>query len=325
MRVQIPVDFTEDEIAVTANIFFWHFANDLGAFINKFMTERDGNAWLQDLKTNDVNYRTFNIKDPAALLKDLAKFGGSKLRPAIHSKVERGFLKEYYEDLDALLGERNAWYHRQVQETKEELLDLIKTILRASIRLNLKIVEDCEAVKDVILNGHKPAVTPAQAATKAEPAPVPSAVPAPATAVDTAVIAVIAPEPIEVAPTVVAKDQEIEQAQAELVADIIEIAGNETSQIGDEVSEKLLSHSYVLHTTGEIRNRLSEELLSDVNPESATALGSFLISRKPSGGRIRITEEGVLCAFFDDKWGYLARVKSEDWFPDHLHNKTEKK
>lgn len=322
MRVQIPVDFTEDEIAVTANIFFWHFANDLGAFINKFMTERDGNSWLQDLKTNDVNYRTFNIKDPAALLKDLAKFGGSKLRPAIHSKVERGFLKEYYEDLDALLGERNAWYHRQVQETKEELLDLIKTILRASMRLDLKIVEDCEAVKDVILNGHKPVVTPTQtAANDVEHIPVPASTPAPASVE----VEMAADEPTEVVPSAEAREQEIEQAQAELVADIIEIAGNETSQIGDEVSEKLLSHSYVLQTTGEIRNRLSDELLSEVNPESAAALGSFLISRKPTGGRIRITEEGVLCAFFDEKWGYLAKVKPEDWFPDHLHNKAEKK
>ena len=322
MRIQIPNDFTEDEIAVTANIFFWHFANDLGGFINKFMTSRDGNTWLQDLKTSDVQYRTFNLKDPAALLKDLAKFGGSKLRPAIHSKVERGFLKEYYEDLDALLGERNAWYHRQVQETKEELLDLITTILRASQRLELQIVDDCIAIRNVILNGHpKPAVVVAPEVEPQSvvevPVPLVAAIPEVKATVTEPEVAVEAPELKPVDP------KEIEEA--ELIAEIIEIAGTETSQIGDEVSEKLLSHSYVLHTNGDIRNRLSDELLSDVNPQNAIALGSFLIARKPAGGRIRITEEGVLCAFFGEKWGYLAQVKPEDWFPNHLHDTARKK
>ena len=126
VRVQIPTDFSEDEIAVTANILFWHFANDLGGFINKFMTEKHGVTWLQDLKTSDAIYRTFNLKDPAALLKDLAKFGGSKLRPAINSKVERGFLKEYYEDLDALLGERNACITAKCRKQKKSFLILLR-------------------------------------------------------------------------------------------------------------------------------------------------------------------------------------------------------
>jgi hypothetical protein len=114
-------------------------------------------------------------------------------------------------------------------------------------------------------------------------------------------------------------------AEADLIADIIDIAATETSQIGEEVSDQLLSHSYVLHVNGDIRNRLTDQLLSDVNPQSAAALGSFLLARKPAGGRIRITEEGVLCAFFGEKWGYLAKVKPEDWFPDHLHIQLESK
>jgi hypothetical protein len=114
MRIQIPKVFTEDEIAVTANIFFWHFANDLGAFINNFMTEKNGPTWFQDLRANNAQYRNFNLKDPAALLKDLCRNGSSQLRQAIHSKVERGFQKEFYDDLEGLLGERNAWYHRNL-------------------------------------------------------------------------------------------------------------------------------------------------------------------------------------------------------------------
>lgn len=309
MRIQVPKEFTEDEIAVTANIFFWHFANDLGSFINNFMKQKYGPAWFQDLRANNAQYRNFNLKDPAALLKDLSRNGSSQLRQAIHSKVERGFQKEFYDDLEGLLGERNAWYHRNLPETTTALLDLITSIVRSSQKLGLPVVEDCLLIQRAIF---KPETE----------LPTDMAVETPIT------VEVVQPEPVVEIPAAPASEvieEVIKTPESALAAEIIEIAGIETSQIGDEVVGNLLSHSYVLHTTGEIRNRMSNELLSAVNPQSASALGSFLIARKPSGGRIRITEEGVLCAFFEDQWGYLAKVKSEDWFPDHLHHKAEKK
>jgi hypothetical protein len=315
MRIQVPTDYSEDNITVTANALFVHFANDLSSFINSFMTAKHGPAWLQNLKVEDVTYRNFNPKDPAALLKDLAKYGGSKLRPALFSKIERGFIKEYLEDLDDLLGERNAWLHRQVQETEAELLDLVTTLLRVGKPLSLPIVEDCLAIQSSIL-------APAPEVSIVDPI--------------VAVVEAIAEAPVEVpplAPQEESKDEQpvtpvmedepatkkvVSEPEAISVSDIIQIAGDETSHIGDEVKERLLSHSYVLHLNGDIRDRASDELLGDVNPASAQSLGAFLISRKPSGGRIRITEDGTLCAFFEEKWGYLAKVKSEDWFPDHL-------
>jgi hypothetical protein len=267
------------------------------------------------LKVEDVTYRNFNPKDPAALLKDLAKYGGSKLRPALFSKIERGFIKEYLEDLDDLLGERNAWLHRQVQETEAELLDLVTTLLRVGMPLSLPIVEDCLAIQSSIL---APApevstVDPIVAVVEAiEEAPVeaPTLTLHEESKDEQLVTPVIADEP--------ATKKVVSEAEAISVSDIIQIAGDETSHIGDEVKERLLSHSYVLHLNGDIRDRASDELLGDLNPASAQSLGAFLISRKPTGGRIRITEDGTLCAFFEEKWGYLAKVKSEDWFPDHL-------
>jgi hypothetical protein len=315
MRIQVPTDYSEDNITVTANALFVHFANDLSSFINSFMTAKHGPAWLQNLKVEDVTYRNFNPKDPAALLKDLAKYGGSKLRPALFSKIERGFIKEYLEDLDDLLGERNAWLHRQVQETEAELLDLVTTLLRVGKPLSLPIVEDCLAIQSSILapapevSTVDPIVAVVEAIAEA-PVEVPTLAPQEESKDEQPVTAVIEDEPVT--------KKVVSEPEAISVSDIIQIAGDETSHIGDEVKERLLSHSYVLHLNGDIRDRASDELLGDVNPASAQSLGAFLISRKPSGGRIRITEDGTLCAFFEEKWGYLAKVKSEDWFPDHL-------
>jgi hypothetical protein len=316
MRVQIPIEYSEDNVTVTAYALFVHFANDLSQFINTFMTSKFGVAWLQNLKVEDANYKNFNPKDPAALLKDLAKYGGSKLRLALHSKIERGFLKHYLEDLDDLLGERNAWLHRQVQETEAELLDLVTTLLRVGKPLGLKIVEDCLAIQDSILN---PQTAPSAETPPAQEMPV-ITTPSPEQSV-----ASESPVPTE---SVEKVEEVLQVAESEpesmSILDIVEIAGIETSQIGDEVKERLLSHSYVLHLNGDIRDRASDELLIDVNPTSAQSLGTFLISRKPAGGRIRITEDGTLCAFFGEKWGYLARVKSQDWFPNHLHHSHNK-
>jgi len=43
-----------------------------------------------------------------------------------------------------------------------------------------------------------------------------------------------------------------------------------------------------------------------------------MIARKPSGGRLRITSDGIVAAYFEDHWGYIATVTPEQWFPDHL-------
>ena len=315
MRIQIPSDYTEDNVTVTANALFVHFANDLSQFIGTFMTSKYGVAWLQNLKVEDTNYRNFNPKDPAALLKDLAKYGGSKLRLALHSKIERGFLKEYLEDLDDLLGERNAWLHRQVQETEAELLDLVTTLLRVGKPLGLKIVDDCLAIQESILN---PIMEPSSSEQEME---LPESIP---TELQTIILQEVSAvdEVIKVEEAQV--DAQIKDTLPEPIStlNVVQIAGLETSQIGDEVKERLLSHSYVLHLNGDIRDRASDELLMEVNPISAQSLGMFLISRKPAGGRIRITEDGTLCAFFSEKWGYLAKVKAEDWFPTHLRNSS---
>lgn len=315
MRIQIPSDYSEDNVTVTANALFVHFANDLSQFISTFMTSKYGVAWLQNLKVEDSNYRNFNPKDPAALLKDLAKYGGSKLRLALHSKIERGYLKEYLEDLDDLLGERNAWLHRQVQETEAELLDLVTTLLRVGKPLGLKIVDDCLLIQNSILNPKNDISNPAQNVEIETPFQV-EAIPQEPLTVTQAV------PPNEIQEQVASPQEDGMKPDSISILNIPEIAGLETSQIGDDVKERLLSHSYALQLNGDIRDRASDDLLIDVNPTSAQSLGTFLISRKPTGGRIRITEDGTLCAFFGEKWGYLAKVKAEDWFPTHLRNSS---
>jgi hypothetical protein len=89
-------------------------------------------------------------------------------------------------------------------------------------------------------------------------------------------------------------------------------------EVGELVEAKFLDHSYVLHLNGEIRDRKTNQLLSELKTVAQATIGRQMIERKPSGGRLRISREGIVAAYFEDHWGYLATVTPEQWFPNHL-------
>jgi hypothetical protein len=92
---------------------------------------------------------------------------------------------------------------------------------------------------------------------------------------------------------------------------------DEAATVGTPLSGPYLDHSYTLHLNASIRDRDAGVLLSEVNA-NAEIIGTLLIARKPNGGRIRLLSNGVLAAYFDDHWGFLAQVEEPNWFPGHL-------
>lgn len=104
---------------------------------------------------------------------------------------------------------------------------------------------------------------------------------------------------------------------SELVAQLGQFTKDDEAEVGSPILGPLASYSYTLHTNGSIRNRSTDELLEDL-VDGAGTLGALLIARKPSGGRLRITPDGIIAAYFGDSWGFLAQVEPQNWFPDHL-------
>jgi hypothetical protein len=95
------------------------------------------------------------------------------------------------------------------------------------------------------------------------------------------------------------------------------LSKDEETTVGSPILGPFASYSYTLHMDGSIRNRSTDEELDQFIDE-AEKLGALLIARKPSGGRLRITPEGVIAAYFGDSWGFLAKVTPGTWFPGHL-------
>ena len=259
------------------------FGDDLSSKINVEMSALVGENWLFSIAQSNDKYRNFNIRDMSSVLKDLTRNGQSALRFILLKKLNDRERREFFDSLDDVLGERNAWIHRQVDATPEALEDLVSTIRAASIYMDLPIITECDYLRST--------TNDSSAIGKQEVSQVNSK--------------------IEILIDEVEKVLEGERFEK------LQDSENEF-EYGSPITGKMLSHSYVLRVNGQIENRATGQTLSSHHPEFALTLGTLLLSRKPQGGRIRITPDGLLCAFINDGWGYLARVQSENWFPGHL-------
>lgn len=92
---------------------------------------------------------------------------------------------------------------------------------------------------------------------------------------------------------------------------------DDLSLVGSVMTGPYLEYSYTLHLNGEIKDRETGVLLS-TSRNNADLIGALLIARKPKGGRIRVTKDGVLVGYFEDHWGFLAQIEAENWFDGHL-------
>ena len=251
------------------------FAYDLFEYINNALIESNGDNWIVDLKVNDLSGTKINFNDPAFLLKDLVRNSQSILRKPLNSVVPKAELKNFYDRLAEILGERNAWFHNQIQLIPEQLELLIILILKVVKVLNLKTERECNLLLKIL--------------NKAVPG-------------DQVTVEV---------------DNKSPDAKG-IVKEFENLTQKDDLEVGASVDGIFIPQSYTLHLNGSIRDRKTDQLLEEIIPDALT-LGTLLIARKPSGGRLRITNEGIVVAYFNDYWGFLAKVKKENWFPGHLN------
>lgn len=114
------------------------------------------------------------------------------------------------------------------------------------------------------------------------------------------------------------KDEKREEETIQIVQEIQRVITAEEPAIGSLIQSDFLEYSYTLHISGQIRDRKTDKLLAQEIGTASDSVSALLVARKPSGGRLKITSAGEICAYFDGSWGYLARIDSGHWFPGHL-------
>ena len=278
MRLAIPNLDQEEQIHQTGIGLINLLGIDFFSSLNSELETIEGIDWLTKYRKSSLVYLNYNFNDPSNLLKELLRVSTSPLRNPLRKSIPTKDTVAFFNRLQIILDDRNDWIHHNSVFTSENLKTLILNIYPVAEKLNLQLVEECDYLLSM-LDG------------------------------------VVADLPQNDEPIVASTKTE---SESELTAEIQEVVSGNERPIGELIEEKFIEFSYVLHLTGEIRNRKDNQLLSEVNPAFASKLGAVLIARKPSGGRLRVTRSGILVAYFEDHWGYIAEVSPDQWFPEHL-------
>ena len=283
LRIVKPDLKIEQQIHQTGIGLINLFGEDFFNYVDRGLSETHGKRWFLDLQKADFKYQNSNFKDPSNLLKELIRNSGSIFRIPLRNDINQKDSVGFYNRLNVVLVERNEWVHHQINATEERLKSLIMIISPIASKLRLPIEVELDFLLDII-------------------------------APETDVIADGTDEELF-------SDQDtnfngsIENTLPEQIFnDPDEKSG---LRIGDQIDEKFLDHSYSLLLSGSVKDRRSGILLHEVNP-LAVNVGSKLLERKPTGGRLHITKSGLIAAYFEDHWGYVFEVDASHWFPGHL-------
>lgn len=76
----------------------------------------------------------------------------------------------------------------------------------------------------------------------------------------------------------------------------------------------ILPFSYTLKLDATIIDRKSKQELKTKIGEKAIDVGRKLLAIHPSGGRLRISENGLVIGFEKDQWVVIGSVSASDWF-----------
>ncbi len=279
MRLALPDLNHQEQVHQTGIALINLFGADFFKFIDSELEKSDGTDWLTTYRKSNLVYANYNFIDPSNLLKELLRVSSSPLRKPIRNLIENKESVAFFNRLKVILDDRNDWVHHNSKFSSEQLKTLILNIYPISEKLSLQVRSEFDFLLSK-LDG-------------------------------------VIPDIAQVDNPIVPETES--KAESELIKAIQNIIPNDERPIGEIVEAEFTEFSYVLHLTGEVRNRKSNELLSELNPNMAEGIGALLIARKPNGGRLRLTRDGVIAAYFENHWGYLATVAPEQWFPDHLH------
>lgn len=260
-------------IFATAHVLLAHFTDLIVNDISICLRGMYGDNWLEMLKEERPDFNELNFRDPQAILKEIARNGASQLRFALNASLAQERRKNFYDGVDDLLGERNAWVHRQINETKEELQGLA---VSADDLLDLLAKERVYSnwITEILYSAENSEGS---------------------------------------------KHEKNDDVNIDMEPSMDNTDQKEDMTLGQPVNSRFLSHTYLVGDNGSIINRTSGESLSDISPEYGSSL-SVIIKNLRLGSRLRLTEEGQLCSFMDDHWGFLVQVNPTQWFPNHLKN-----
>ena len=149
LRIVLPNLEISSQIQATGTSLINVFAADLFDFIDKEMKKSLGVNWLLEMQVQTLG-SDLNLHDPSVLLKELARKGQSPLRKPLNAYIPQANLKDFYNRLDELLGERHIWVHNSIKFDADQLKNLTILVQKVAWKLELPVVNECRELLDLI-------------------------------------------------------------------------------------------------------------------------------------------------------------------------------
>jgi hypothetical protein len=154
LRVVLPSLEVASQVQATGTSLINVFASDLFEFIDKDMKKTSGANWLIEMQIQTLG-TDLNLQDPSVLLKELARKGQSPLRKPLNAYIPQANLKDFYNRLDELLGERHVWVHNSIKFDAEQLKNLTILVQKIAWKLELPVVRECQELLDLLTPDEK--------------------------------------------------------------------------------------------------------------------------------------------------------------------------
>lgn len=149
LRIVLPNLDISSQIQATGTSLINVFSADLFDFIDKEMKKTLGVNWLLEMQIQTLG-SDLNLHDPSVLLKELARKGQSPLRKPLNAYIPQANLKDFYNRLDELLGERHIWVHNSIKFDADQLKNLTILVQKVAWKLELPVVRECQELLDLI-------------------------------------------------------------------------------------------------------------------------------------------------------------------------------
>ena len=155
LRVVLPNLEISSQIQATGTSLINIFAGDLFDFIDKELKKSLGANWLLEIQIQTLG-SDLNLNDPSILLKELARKGQSPLRKPLNAYIPQANLKDFYNRLDELLGERHIWVHNAIKFDADQLKNLTILVQKIAWKLELPVVKECGELLELITPNEDP-------------------------------------------------------------------------------------------------------------------------------------------------------------------------
>lgn len=77
----------------------------------------------------------------------------------------------------------------------------------------------------------------------------------------------------------------------------------------------VIPFSYTLKLDQTIIDRKSKQELHSVIGEKAKDVARRLLAVHPAGGRLRVTESGLVLGYEEERWVVIGAISASEWFP----------